>query len=629
MRRLAKIVIRAAGTELILSPNALRMQDDGDEVELETGVFGTTPDADEAAQAKIIYADESDTSREVLHSVQLVENTDYDFSLVLRKTLSEFKRELKLYQGAYPFRNNRLADYVSVNAPSAWSTLSDGTIRITGRINFKNYAGSADFSLHDEAGRFKLFASVLTEKLTDDANLFGILSELSALCTRVIFQLDAPTEIGLSADGDADDAAIMFVFHLRRLLRDGRFSYAVDQITKKPAYRNKQSKRVENIAFANAIDLVELASNPLSLEWVRSGPLANRFLGYTPVRVPIIEPKINYDIPENQYVKSFLVGLASRIDEMAGKLGEGAGALRKDLAEARDYIFSALSVSLWRNVSESMVIPYSLIMQQRAGYRDFSEATSKFGLEATLARTLMTSENLGGELKPVWHLYQIWCCIQLIKSINAACGKPEDACIEQVFSVGDWRSDIRSGKKPIVSWSLGTDSGTVEVELFYNKEFNGSTAGSGAWDGSYSLSYFPDVSVAITSARRKNWLHFDAKYRVDRKAFAVSGRTDQAKSSDIEKMHAYRDALLGTRGSYVLYPSTDAEVKIFVRHADEGYRESNSLPSIGAFPLHPGDGERVAEQRLNLSEFIFEAIKALGNLDYQEETGLRASGDSL
>ncbi|OHX11545.1 hypothetical protein BI347_17955 [Chromobacterium sphagni] len=629
MRRLAKIVIRTSGAELILSPNALRLQDDGDEIELETGVFGTIPDADEAALAKIIYADESDTSREVLHSVQLVENTDYDFSLVLRKTLSEFKRELKQYQGAYPFRNNRLADYVSVNAPSAWSPLSDSTIRITGRINFKNYAGSADFSLHDEAGDFKLYASVLTEKLTDDANLFGILSELSALCSTVIFQLDAPTEIGLSADGGSDDVAIMFVFHLRRLLRDGRFSYAVDQIIKRPAYRNRQSKRVENIAFANQVDLVELASNPLSLEWVRGGALANRFLGYTPIRVPIIEPKINYDIPENQYVKSFLVGLASRIDEIASKLGGGTGALRKDLAQARDYIFSALSVSLWRNVSNSKVIPYSMIMQQRAGYRDFSEATSKFGLEATLARTLMTSEDLGGELKPVWYLYQIWCCIQLIRSINAACGKPEDECIERVFFVGDWNSGIRTGKKPIVSWSVAADYGPIEVELFYNKEFNGSAAGSGAWDGSYSLSYYPDISVAITSEHGKSWLHFDAKYRVDRKAFAASGRTDRVKSDDIEKMHTYRDALLGTRGSYVLYPSIDAEVKIFVRHADKKYWESNSLPSIGAFPLHPGDGEWRVEQQSNLSGFISEAIKVLSGLDYQEETGFRSRGNPI
>ena len=241
----------------------------------------------------------------------------------------------------------------------------------------------------------------------------------------------------------------------------------------------------------------------------------------------------------------------------------------------------------------------------------------------------MTSEDLGGELKPVWHLYQIWCCIQLVKSTNVACGRPEDESIEKIFAVSDWRSDIRSGKKPIVSWSVNAESGPVSVDLFYNKEFNSSATKNGMWDGSYSLAYYPDISIAINSRLGKNWLHFDAKYRVDRKSFVSSARADRAKSGDIEKMHTYRDALLGTRGSYVLYPSTDAEVKIFIRHADEGYRESNSLPSIGAFPLHPGDGQRAADQRQNLSDFIIEAISALSNLKYQEETGLQQSDISL
>lgn len=630
MRRLAQIIIRTEETEFILSPNALRMQEEGEEVVLQRpSLFGISPHADETAYAKIIYTDESDTSHGVLHSVQLVENTDYDFSLVLNKNLTEFKKELILHRGAYPFKNNRLSNYVSVNAPSAWSTLSSKTIRITGRINFKNYAGSADFSLHEEAGRFNFFVSVLTEKLNDDTNLFGILSDLSALCAKVIFQLDSPTEIGLSAGGGVDNSAIIFVFHLRRLLRDGRFSYAVDQITKRPAYRNKRSKRVENIAFSSEVDLVELASNPLSLQWARGGPLANRFLGYTPIGLPIIEPKINFDIPENQFVKSFLVGLAGRIDEIAAKLGEGTSALRKDLHMARDYIFSALSMSLWQNVSASKVIPYSMIMQQRAGYRDFSEATSTFELEVTLARALITSEDLGGELKPVWHLYQIWCFIQVVKSTNVACGRPEDECIERIFSVSDWHSDIRSGNKPIISWSVINELGIVTVELFYNKEFNGKSTECGIWDGSYSLVYYPDISIAITSEHKRNWLHFDAKYRIDRKTFVSSGRADRAKSGDIEKMHTYRDALLGTRGSYVLYPSTDTEVKIFVRHADEAYREKNSIPSIGAFPLHPGGGEQVANQRRNLSNFIIEAIKALSGPDYQEETGLQANRSSV
>ena len=58
MRRLAKISIRTGLIELVLSPNALRMHEDGEEMVLERGLFGTAPHADEVAEANIIYADD-------------------------------------------------------------------------------------------------------------------------------------------------------------------------------------------------------------------------------------------------------------------------------------------------------------------------------------------------------------------------------------------------------------------------------------------------------------------------------------------------------------------------------------------------------------------------------------------
>lgn len=621
MKRLAKVKITAPGAEVVISPNTLRFYEDDFRVELEAGVYGVPAEDEDSSQAKLYYAEPSDSENSLLHSLRLVENTDYDFSIILNKDLAQFKRELKAIRGQYPFRNNKLAGFISLNAASAWSSVDQGKLRVTGRINLKNYAGVADFSLHEQAGEMKLLLSVLTEKLTDEANLFGILSELAALCDKVIFQLDAPTEVGLLASGEADESPIIFAFHLRRLLRDGRFAFAIDQITSKPAYRNRQSRRVENIAFASFIDLVEVASNPLSLEWVRGGPLANRFLGYTPSKVPVTEPVLTFDIPENQYVKSFLSKLIGSIDAISNKLGEGADALRQDLASASDYISGALSSSLWKNVSESKLVPYSMIMQQRIGYRDFSEATSSFGLEATLARAVMGSDDLSGELKPVWHLYQIWCCIQMMKILNVVCGKPEDESLENIFDIADFRTGIKVGGKAIGNWTHGHSSAQVAIELYYNKEFRSMTGSGDDWSGSYSLGFLPDISIALSQGNQKHWLHFDAKYRVDKRTFREFTKFERAKTEDLEKMHVYRDALLGTRGSYVLYPSIDANLRLFVRHADPQYRDATRLPSIGAFPLHPGEGSWGKEQRDSLSAFIIAAIATVGGGHYQEETG--------
>jgi len=71
------------------------------------------------------------------------------------------------------------------------------------------------------------------------------------------------------------------------------------------------------------------------------------------------------------------------------------------------------------------------------------------------------------------------------------------------------------------------------------------------------------------------------------------------KDGDIYKMHTYKDSILMSEGSYVLYPGD--KTKQFL--------ESNMIiPSVGAFSLTPGNDE-VEENDLEI--FIKEVIKTL------------------
>lgn len=65
-------------------------------------------------------------------------------------------------------------------------------------------------------------------------------------------------------------------------------------------------------------------------------------------------------------------------------------------------------------------------------------------------------------------------------------------------------------------------------------------------------------------------------------------------------MHTYKDSILKTEGSYVLYPGNVHKL----------FREDNDLiiPSVGAFPLAPGNG---GEEEYNLSIFIKNVIRSL------------------
>ena len=64
-------------------------------------------------------------------------------------------------------------------------------------------------------------------------------------------------------------------------------------------------------------------------------------------------------------------------------------------------------------------------------------------------------------------------------------------------------------------------------------------------------------------------------------------------------MHTYKDSILLSSGSYVLYPGTKS--KYFLQ-------EDLVIPSVGAFSLTPGNNE-IEED--NLTKFIKNVIKTL------------------
>ncbi len=95
------------------------------------------------------------------------------------------------------------------------------------------------------------------------------------------------------------------------------------------------------------------------------------------------------------------------------------------------------------------------------------------------------------------------------------------------------------------------------------------------------------------------WLHFDAKYRVNRIEDLDDNDVElTARNEDLLKMHAYRDGLLRSAGAYVVFPGD-------VVHIRKQYGEV--LPSLGAFPLRPGaglQGDGAVEIRRFLEEVI-------------------------
>ena len=175
-------------------------------------------------------------------------------------------------------------------------------------------------------------------------------------------------------------------------------------------------------------------------------------------------------------------------------------------------------------------------------------------------------------------------------------------------------------------FSLPHDRG--ELHLFYSRQFRPKgSAQWGEWSGTYSIDFDPDISIAIdVKGRGTHWLNFDAKYKLQRfmwndaEGSGPTARTPQKeyKQEDLNKMHCYRDAILGTRGSYILYPGSTDTKDVYVRRPAVP-RKGEGVPGVGAFALRPGSESQRAVLSQFVADFVNNVTSATG---YQEETGL-------
>ena len=188
-------------------------------------------------------------------------------------------------------------------------------------------------------------------------------------------------------------------------------------------------------------------------------------------------------------------------------------------------------------------------------------------------------------------------------------------------------TELMSGVTGCTHFKAQRAGSTIDINLYYNRSFGPIvSATDGRWNGSYSTCLKPDFSIEEVVGGNVHWVHFDTKYRV---AFSTT-KTETGdpvivrtcKSEDIDRMHTYRDAILGTRGCYVLYPgNTDKEI-IFVRHAQEAYRNTWPGPSVGAFPLCPSNNANQDAQQARLESHLDQLIRAIEeSAGYIEEEG--------
>ena len=201
--------------------------------------------------------------------------------------------------------------------------------------------------------------------------------------------------------------------------------------------------------------------------------------------------------------------------------------------------------------------------------------------------------------KSIATLYEYWTFVRLAEAVARACGTPGTAGELFRSSRSGMSLVLKAGATTRMKFETNVGGERILVDLFFNREFR---------NDSWTRPMRPDASIVVRRAGdREVWLHFDAKYKVDWSAPFQTGEPDDEEAAeragtsnrtDLLKMHAYRDAIRGSAGSYVLFPGSEV--------AEFSVNKAEFLPGLGAFPLRP---ERADDDSAALQDFIGRVLK--------------------
>jgi hypothetical protein len=573
---------------------------------------------------------------------QLREDTEYFVDVSVPIDIDEAMRQAQTHE-AWPF-DQRLATVFTRDPPRRWRQ-GDADKRphtvITGLVRLRSHAGVISFSTPFGGS---LRAEVVCRKLRYFDEFKALLDSLAEKAAELLLAYDAPVSAPFAVHDElaTNDAALHFL--MRHVMAAGNLPLAAEEILANP-----HASLVERVDVAS-IEEIEEAHDDLIVDQLdtsslmASGPLARLFGGYTPRELPRREMFESYDTPENRYAKAFLEHCRMNAQRLESRM-----AWRKRPAaerEARGWrltLDEVLQHGLWRASGPLGHVPAnSQVLLRKRGYKDLLrfDVALRMSLGLAWQQGADLADGLIGDIRPVNQIYEYWCFFTLRDILRSFCKDVGGGNFLTVSPDG-LRVQLVKGRRSECRFEYLTATGPkVAVSLFYNRRFNRSRSPRTDWSGSYTALFDPDFSIAARPAGASNvghWLHFDAKYRLERQQaealFESADGNDQTsspaetadyeaelsrvhKQDDLFKMHTYRDGILSTRGAYVLFPGDgiggrgqNPHPNFFVRHPSAlGAPTPHTVPSVGVFPLTPDGGTGQLGAVRDLLRSVFDTI---------------------
>ena len=491
--------------------------------------------------------------------------------------------------------------------------------KFAGTLNFRSYVGKSFLDVKkDNQKSIPIPVEVRSKKIDYFNQYSAMIADLSQHALSLIFEVNSPLYQEFVIANEEKLTYYEDFMFLEYLFRQDNLPAVFEYLSKNMHSQLINHDEIVPISLANNLNsssLNNIVSRPNQLFKTNSQiKMAEKLNGYLPINIHQVKHEDSIDTPENQFFKYFLEMLQNLVEKLLSNSKKGY--IQDKLKFFREEIEYYLSAKFFNHISTMDYVPFnSQILQKKEGYRDIFQYFLMLEFSFRLSWDDLNNKFKGFE-KKLSELYEYWCYFEILKVLNDLSIIKID--FEDVFEVNrsKWGINVIKGKRSSKKFKLNIRGHDVDIELFYNLTFSDKTDYK-----SYSLAFKPDYTLLITTTVNQHFIHFDAKYRSEleiidfyekigeksgseiekeiEKRDALEEKEYVFKDADIYKMHTYKDSILLSSGSYVLYPGTKS--KYFKQ-------EDLVIPSVGAFSLTPGKTD-IEED--NLTKFIKSVIETL------------------
>jgi len=216
-------------------------------------------------------------------------------------------------------------------------------------------------------------------------------------------------------------------------------------------------------------------------------------------------------------------------------------------------------------------------MQKREGYR---QAFKYYLTIKSMLDLHFITEDLANivENKNIDLLYEYFCFFKFSSCIS----KIYDVSIDKINIIKDETTKTIGKENRTYSYFefRSEDKQFPHIKLFFKKYYRSNVE-------SYSNTFDPDISLEVYRPNEslEHIIIFDAKFKME----VDKGERNKFKNEDINKMHAYKDAINNVLGSFVVYPGDVFNIFHHKKYCKECEinRCKNKFYGVGAFPLKP------------------------------------------